>query len=169
MAYAVFYLNEPSAPKPNRPVRYGVNVLLTWQGKLLLEYRRDSDLWGLIGGGIRGAEPEERAALREIREETGLCLPRASLKKLRVFAEPSRIVAYRDGTVHRMVTVLYEAALEDEPRLRISRESRQLRFFAPEELEAIPMAPTHLPMVQLFAEAGRKNGTNPGNNGGSYI
>ena len=41
MAAAVFYLNDPAAPKPNRPAHLGVNILLEWDGKLLLERRRD--------------------------------------------------------------------------------------------------------------------------------
>ena len=35
MGAAVFYLNDPAAPKPNRPAHLGVNILLEWDGKLL--------------------------------------------------------------------------------------------------------------------------------------
>ena len=97
MAYAVYYLHDPGAPKPNRPTRLGVNVLLTWKGKLLLEYRRDSDQWGLIGGGVKDPEPETRAIAREVWEETGIRLPESAFRKLRVFDEPSRIAAFQDG------------------------------------------------------------------------
>ena len=45
MAAAVFYLNDPAAPKPNRPAHLGVNILLEWDGKLLLERRRDCGMW----------------------------------------------------------------------------------------------------------------------------
>lgn len=152
MAYAVYYLHDPSAPKPNRPTRLGVNVLLTWKGKLLLEYRRDSDQWGLIGGGVKGPEPETRAIAREVWEETGIRLPESAFRKLRVFDEPSRIAAFQDGTVRRMVCILYEADLDREPVLRLSAESRQLRFFSTRELRTIPIAPTHLPMVALLAD-----------------
>lgn len=151
MSYAVYYLNDPAPPKPNRPVRLGVNVLLLAKGKLLLEYRRDSDLWGLIGGGVKGAEPERHAIAREVWEETGLRLPEAAFEKLGVFDEPGRIVAYRDGTVRRMVTILYRARLDAEPALKGSAESRALSFFSPEELAAIPLAPTHKNMIALFA------------------
>lgn len=53
MAAAVFYLNDPAAPKPNRPAHLGVNILLEWDGKLLLERRRDCGMWGLPGAGSR--------------------------------------------------------------------------------------------------------------------
>lgn len=150
MAYARFYLNDPCAPKPNRKIRLGANVLLIWEDRLLLEYRRDSDLWGLIGGGIKGAEPEDKAIIREIREETGIRIPKEDLVRKQVFAEPGRIVAYRDGTVHRMICLLYEVRLRQEPVLKPSRESRELRFFTGAELKTIPIAPTHIPMIELF-------------------
>ena len=57
MSIATFYFQDPRAPKPNRPAHLGVNVLLQWQDKLLLERRRDCDLWGLPGGGVKGREP----------------------------------------------------------------------------------------------------------------
>ena len=109
----------------------GVNVLLQWQDKLLLERRRDCDLWGLPGGGVKGREPERRAIAREVWEETGLRLPEAAFQKVAVFDEPGRIASFQDGSVWRMVVVLYRASLEQEPKLRLSAESRELRFFCP--------------------------------------
>lgn len=150
MSYARFYLGDPNAPKPNRPTRLGVNILVQWEGKLLLEYRRDSDLWSLPGGGVKGTEPEEKAACRELWEETGLSLLPRELTKLRVYGERDRICAYQDGTVRRMVTILYETTLREVPRLRLSGESRELGFFTPAELKRLPIAPTHVPMVALF-------------------
>ncbi len=150
MAYAVFYMNDPHAPKPNRKIRLGVNALVVWEDRLLLEYRRDSDLWGLVGGGVKGTESEEKAIAREVWEETGLRLRERDFVKKKVFAEPGRIVAYRDGTVHRMICILYETRLRETPVLKPSKESRELRFFTREELKGIPIAPTHIPMIELF-------------------
>ena len=153
MAIAKFYLGDPRAPKPNRPARLGVNILVQQGGRLLMEYRQDCDFWSLIGGGVHGAEPEAGAAVRELREETGIQIRRQQLVRLRAFQEPDRISAYRNGEVRRMVCILYRLELEKEPVLRISRESRKLEFFTPEQLRRIPIAPTHLPMVELFCGA----------------
>lgn len=150
MAYAVFYMNDPHAPKPNRKIRLGVNALVVWEDRLLLEYRRDSDLWGLVGGGVKGAEPERKAIAREVWEETGLRLREQDFVKKKVFDEPGRIVAYRDGTVHRMICILYQVQLKEPPVLKPSKESRELRFFTREELKHIPIAPTHMPMIALY-------------------
>ena len=150
MSIATFYFQDPRAPKPNRPAHLGVNVLLQWQDKLLLERRRDCDLWGLPGGGVKGREPERRAIAREVWEETGLRLPEAAFQKVAVFDEPGRIASFQDGSVWRMVVVLYRASLGQEPKLRLSAESRELRFFAREELKNLPVICTHRDMVDRF-------------------
>lgn len=150
MAFAKYYLIEAEAPKPNRPTHLGVNVLLEWDGKLLLERRWDCGQWGLPGGKVKGREPETRAIARELYEETGLRLPEAAFQKLRVFSERGRIASYQDGTVWRMVVILYRARLEREPELRVSHESRELRWFTRQELKELPVACTHRDMVGLF-------------------
>ena len=52
MAIVTFYNCDPQkAPKTTMPAHLGANAIITCQGKLLLEKRRDSDIWGLVGGG----------------------------------------------------------------------------------------------------------------------
>src|SRR5438093_7618790 len=51
----------------------GANVLvLDGAGRVLLQRRRDTGEWGVIGGGLELDETVEEAARREVREETGL-------------------------------------------------------------------------------------------------
>ena len=60
MAIVTFYNCDPKdAPKTTMPAHLGANAILTFQGKLLLEKRRDSDIWGLIGGGCKKTEDAE--------------------------------------------------------------------------------------------------------------
>ena len=57
MAIVTFYNCDPKdAPKTTMPAHLGANAIITCQGKLLLEKRRDSDIWGLIGGGCKKTE-----------------------------------------------------------------------------------------------------------------
>ena len=49
-----------------------------------------------------------------------------------------------------MVVILYRARLEREPELRVSHESRELRWFTRQELKELPVACTHRDMVDLF-------------------
>ena len=123
MSIVKFYRGDPkNAPKTTMPAHLGANAIITCNGKLLLEKRRDSDTWGLVGGGVKKQETELQAITREIYEELGLRIPKERFRKLAVYGEPGRIAAYRDGSVWRMVIVVFALDLEQEPQMRISAE-----------------------------------------------
>lgn len=142
-----FYRVDPNAPKPTMGAHLGANAIITWDGKLLLEKRRDSDTWGLVGGGVKKYETEDQAMAREVYEELGIRIPREKFRKIAVYGEPGRIAAYRDGSVWQMVIVVFGLELAEKPELRISEESRQLRFFTREELKDIEIVVTHSDIV----------------------
>ena len=149
MSIVKFYRGDPkNAPKTTMGAHLGANAIITWDGKLLLEKRRDSDVWGLVGGGVKDHETELQAMRREIHEELGLWVGIDKLKKLAVYGEPGRIAAYCDGSVWRMVIVVFELEFDSEPKLQISAESRQLRFFTKEELKDIEIVITHSDIVE---------------------
>lgn len=149
MAIVTFYNCDPKdAPKTTMPAHLGANAIITWKGKLLLERRRDSDTWGLIGGGVKKTESSLEGMIREIYEELGLRVDPGKLRKLRVYGEPGRVAAFRDGSVWRMVIVVYGLELEQEPVLRLSAESRELRFFTREEIRSIRIPVTHEDIVE---------------------
>ena len=144
-----FYRGDPkNAPKTTMPAHLGANAILTWKDKLLLERRRDSDTWGLVGGGVKKTETALEAMVRETKEELGLRIPKERFEKLAVYGEPGRIAAYRDGSVWRMVIVVFRLQLQEEPCLSISSESKELRFFAKEELKDIEIVITHSDIVE---------------------
>ena len=148
MAIVTFYRNDPNAPKTTMPAHLGSNIIITCNGKLLLEKRRDSGTWGLIGGGVKNWETPLQAAVREVYEEIGLRVKPESFEKLSVYGEPGRIAAFRDGSIWRMVVVVFCLDLAEEPQMRISAESRQLKFFTPEELKSIDIVVTHSDIVE---------------------
>lgn len=144
-----FYRGDPqNAPKTTQRTRLGANAIITCNQKLLLEKRRDSDTWGLVGGGVKNYETPEQALVREIYEELGLRISKDRLRKLAVYGEPGRIAAYCDGSVWRMVIVAFALELEQEPMIRISEESRDMRFFSAEELQNIDIVITHSDIVE---------------------
>ena len=148
MSIVTFYRGHPNPPKTTMPAHLGANAVITCKGKLLLEKRRDSDVWGLIGGGVKKYETEPQAMAREVYEELGIRIPKEQFQKLAVYGEPGRIAAYRDGSVWRMVIVAFGLELEEEPQMVISRESRELRFFSKEELKDIEVVITHSDIVE---------------------
>ena len=147
MSIVTFYRDDPNAPKTTMPAHLGANAIITQNDKLLLERRRDSDTWGLIGGGVKKREEPIDAIVRETWEELGVRVPKERFRKLAVYGEPGRIAAYRDGSVWRMVIVVFALELPEDVRLRISEESRELRWFTREELQDIEIAVTHSDIV----------------------
>lgn len=55
-----------------RPVTLGVRVILVDEGEILLVKHTYHPGWLLPGGGVKRGETLEQAAVREVREETGL-------------------------------------------------------------------------------------------------
>ncbi len=149
MSIVKFYRGDPkNAPKTTMPAHLGANAIITCQGKLLLEKRRDSDTWGLVGGGVKKRESSLQAIAREIREELGLRIPLDAFRKLAIYGEPGRIAAYQDGSIWRMVIVVFALDFPELPQMHISAESRELRFFSPEELKDIDIVITHSDIVE---------------------
>lgn len=149
MAIVTFYRGDPkNAPKTTMPAHLGANAIITCQGKLLLEKRRDSDIWGLVGGGVKKTESTLEGMVREVYEELGLRIPKERFQKLATYGDPGRIAAFKDGSVWRMVIVVYGLDFPEEPTMRISAESKELRFFTKEEIKHIQIAITHEDIVE---------------------
>jgi 8-oxo-dGTP diphosphatase len=88
---------------------------------VLLGHRRDCDFWCLPGGGMEAGESPWEAAVREVRGETGLMV------------EIERLVGVYSWPDEREHIFSFTAHLTSG-RLTISDETRDVRFFAPDEL-----------------------------------
>ena len=149
MAIVTFYNCDPKdAPKTTMPAHLGANGIFTCQGKLLLEKRRDSDIWGLVGGGCKKTETGREAIARETYEELGIRIPKDQFEKLKIYDNPGRIAAFKDGSIWRMVIVVYGYDFPEKPTMRISSESKDLRFFTKEEIADLEIAVTHRDIVE---------------------
>ena len=148
MAIVTFYRGDPkNAPKTTMPAHLGANAIITQGDRILLERRRDSDTWGLVGGGVKKYEEPIDAIARETWEELGVRIPKDRFRKLAVYGEPGRIAAYQDGSIWRMVIVVFALELPSDVSLRIRKESRELRWFTKEELQDIEIVITHSDIV----------------------
>lgn len=148
MAVVTFYRGHPNPPKTTQGAHLGANAIVLCNGKILLEKRRDCDLWGLVGGGVKKQESPLDAIVREVYEELGVRVPKEKFRKLGVYGEPGRIAAYQDGSIWRMVVVVYQLDLEKEPDIVLSKESADMRFFSKEELSGIEIVVTHSDIVE---------------------
>ncbi len=149
MSIVTFYNCDPKdAPRTTQPAHLGANAIFTCGGKLLLERRRDSNTWGLVGGGCKRKETGRDAIAREAWEELGLRIQKEAFQKLAVYDNPGRIAAYRDGSIWRMVIVVYGYEFAQLPDMHISAESRELRFFTKAEISEVEIAVTHRDIVE---------------------
>jgi len=133
-------------------VRAGVGVVIRGEGDtILLEKRRDCGWWGLPGGRVEPGESLVEAAVREVREETGLTVEVTHL--VGVYSSPvGRIVTYPDnGDVVQLIDVVVGArVLSGE--LICSHESEELRFFAPSQLPEQIVPPARQPLADALED-----------------
>lgn len=130
------------SPAEVTQVRAGAGVIVRdADGRMLLERRSDCGVWGLLGGRIERGESVEQAAVREVKEESGLDVRITRL--LGVYSDPrdGRIVAYSETDIIQLVDIVVEAEILGGELTR-SHESEELRFFALHELpqEIVPPA-----------------------------
>ena len=103
-------------------------ALIIRDGKILFQRRTDNGQWGLIGGLVEMNETYEQAALREIREETGLEVKLDSF--LGIFHNHSMV--WSNGDAAHVISAMFTAGIiSGEPR--IDEESYELRFFGKDE------------------------------------
>ncbi|MGW6357972.1 NUDIX domain-containing protein [Streptomyces sp. NPDC055092] len=143
------YYDDPEAPKPNSLVVAASAVVTDAQGRILLQRRRDNDLWALPGGGMDMSDSLPGTAVREVKEETGLDVEITGL--VGTYTDPRHVIAYSDGEVRRQFNVCFTARVIGG-ELTISDESTELRFVAPGELESLPMHHTQRLRLQHFLE-----------------
>lgn len=144
---ARFYYRDRDAPLPKRR-QVGALAIVERGDRVLLERRSDSGIWGFIGGALNDDETVEAGLRREVLEETGLALERTHFFGL--FSDPTRIIAYGDGNVVVLLTLVFRATVAGTVEPRTSAESLELRFVSRAELSTLELAATHVPIRDRF-------------------
>ncbi|MEU7511518.1 NUDIX domain-containing protein [Streptomyces sp. NPDC042898] len=143
------YYDDPHAPRPNSLVVAASAVVADELGRVLLQRRRDNDLWALPGGAMDMGDSLPGTAVREVKEETGLDVEITGL--VGTYTDPRHVIAYSDGEVRRQFNVCFAARIVGGS-LAISEESTELRFVAPQELGSLPMHHTQRLRIRHFLE-----------------
>ncbi|GHF64383.1 putative MutT/NUDIX-like protein [Streptomyces mashuensis] len=143
------YYDDPGAPEPNSLVAAASAVVADAEGRILLQRRRDSGLWALPGGAMEMSESLPGAAVREVKEETGLDVEITGL--VGTYTDPRHVIAYSDGEVRRQFNVCFTARITGGT-LAVSDESTELRFVPPAELDALPMHHTQRLRIRHYLE-----------------
>lgn len=97
------------------------------KNELLLNLRTDTNTWGIPGGAMELYETIEETAVRELKEETGICAE--ELKLVGVLSGKDYYFEYPNGDKMCTVIVLFKV-LNFSGTLKVSdNESKSLRFF----------------------------------------
>jgi ADP-ribose pyrophosphatase YjhB (NUDIX family) len=132
------YGHESDAPRANRlwPV---VNVAVPGPRGLLLIERADDGYWAMPGGMVEVGECFTEAAVREVREETGLEVAITGLVGL--YSDPGHVTAYDDGTVSQECSIVFRGR-EVGGTIRTSDESRSVRYVPLPDMANLFMHPS---------------------------
>jgi ADP-ribose pyrophosphatase YjhB (NUDIX family) len=143
------HFNDPEAPRPTRLVPSASAVIVDDEGRLLLAKRTDNTLWTIPGGTMKPGETIAEAAVREVKEETGLDVEVVSL--VGIYSNPNHVVEYSDGEVRQQFSVCF-ACRRVGGALTTSDETSEVGYFTPDELEGMDIHPSIRLRIQHFLE-----------------
>lgn len=116
-------------------VTAGVSVILVnSQKEVLLIHRKDNNYWGLPAGSIEINEDPRSAAIRELREETGVQLKEDSLELVQVFGGPDFFYRYPNGDQCSNVVISYYGNAGDIQLVQETSETDAAHWFTFEKL-----------------------------------
>jgi 8-oxo-dGTP pyrophosphatase MutT (NUDIX family) len=135
----VDYIDDPAAPAANSVVPSAVACVVDEEGRVLMIHKTDNDLWALPGGAHELGETIADTVRREVAEETGYTIEVLALTG--TYTNPKHVMAYDDGEVRQQFSLCFLArVLLGRPRL--SSESKEVAWVAPEEIEGLPLHPS---------------------------
>ena len=103
----VDYLNDPNAPKANS-IAIAVSAFIQDdQRKILMIRRTDNDYYSIPGGQLELGETLAQAAVREVREETGIDAEVTGV--IGLYSNPNHVIAYGDGEVRQEFSICFRA------------------------------------------------------------
>lgn len=124
----------------------GVAIIIFNKDKeVLLQKRADVRLWGIPSGHVEPGESVTEAAVREVKEETGLSI--RITKLIGVYSEPkSQVFKYPNGITTHFITTYFEGEIIDGDISCSSNETLELGYFRIDNLptDILPMHPQWL-------------------------
>ncbi len=99
-------------------------------GRVLLQRRGDSRLWGFPGGAVELGETPEQAAIREVKEETGLDVK--AVRLLGVYTDMD--MRYPNGDQAQSICLTYELKAVGGQLMQDGQETVDLQYFPLDQL-----------------------------------
>ena len=123
-----------------RPASAGA-VVFDESGRVCLILRPDKKCWAVPGGAIEDNETAAAAAVREVREETGLEVE--VLRLVGVYSTPSQTaITYPDGATRIWVSIVFECTVVGGELKPSTDEALRIEWHSPDALPS-PMMPGH--------------------------
>lgn len=94
-------------------------------GEILLQRRGDSNMWGFPGGAIELGETPEAAAIREVKEETGLDVEVGEL--IGIYTDFD--VRCQNGDRYQSIAIAYELTVVGGVLFCDEKETLELKYF----------------------------------------
>lgn len=130
----VDYYNDPNAPKANS-IAVAVSAFIQDdEGRILMIRRTDNDLYSIPGGQLELGETLAEAAVREVREETGIECEVTEV--IGLYSDPKHVIAYDDGEVRQEFSICFRAT-PISGELQPSSESKEVHWVHPNDLRTL--------------------------------
>lgn len=113
----------------------GCGIILERDGQILLQHRKDNDVWGIPGGVMEPGETFQEAAIRETWEETGLTA--ANLNLFGLYSGAEGFAAYQNGDKVFSVQIIFHTLEFSGELIHEALESHEHRFFSRGNLSRI--------------------------------
>ncbi|MEV7550648.1 NUDIX domain-containing protein [Amycolatopsis sp. NPDC089917] len=135
----VDYYNDPNAPKANS-IAVAVSAFIQDdEGRILMIRRTDNDLYAIPGGQLELGETLAQAAVREVREETGIECEVTGV--IGLYSNPNHVIAYDDGEVRQEFSICFRA-IHTAGDLRTSDESKEVLWVAVGSIAGLHVHPS---------------------------
>lgn len=139
---------------PDMPL-IGVGALIVEAGRIALVRRGQAPLlgeWSIPGGVLEVGETLAAAAVREAREETGLIVEAVEL--LGIF---ERLVPDESGRIRYHYVLMDFLCRRVDGELSAASDAADVRWFQPDELEGLKLAPDTLAVIRKSFETAARN------------